>query len=349
MRNLTLATLIGCACLLMAPSAFGEANLDAFRSDCAEPRIPGNWKLQAAACLVVIEFAADDDERAHAYYEHGNALEELDLNGDAIESYDRAIELKPDFVDAIVNRGLTYRRIDEFDRARENYDLAVRIDPDHEIARINRSMIALMQDRHQDAIRDLDHVLSLNPDNAVAYNNRAQARVNLGHHEAALEDYGAALRLLPDNPHLLIGRATTYLAMDRIDDGLSDLHAALRVSPDSPSVHDHLADIHASDRYGQPDLEKAMNHAFTYAELRPDDVMGHYRVAVLATRQGDIDRAVAAHRKIIEDFFYYQPSYQDALVAKGFLDENHSNSWDEASHAALRACVEAGCILFSDD
>lgn len=342
----TLAVLLGST--LFAGVAFAEENLDAFRADCSEPRVERNWKLQSAACLILIQHARDNEELAYAHYECGNALEEMNDYHDAIEHYDQAIELKPDYVDAIVNRGLTYRRMDEIEKAIENYDLALRLDNDHLVARVNRSKIALDEERYEDAISDLDHVLSLNPDFVVAYNNRAQAHEGLGDFEKALADYGAAIRHWPDNAYLRINRAITNLNLNRVGEALSDLQSALKLNPKAALAHDHLSDIYRSDDYGVLDARRSLEHARDYAHLRPDDVQGIYRVAVIATRLGKTLEALAAHERIIEEFFIYRPSYQDALVAKGFLDAEHANSWDEASEFALKKCVLAGCIPFAD-
>ncbi|WP_417513823.1 tetratricopeptide repeat protein [Minwuia sp.] len=348
MRGIAIAGLVCIGSAFLAGTAVADANVAAFRADCAEPRIQGNWELQAAACLILIQHAADDDERAYAHYERGNALEELNENRDAIEHYNQAIEMKPDYVDAIVNRGLTYRRMDDIDKARENYDLAISLDPDHEPARVNRSKVAIMEERYADAIADLDHVLLRNPEFPVALNNRAQAHEQLGNFEKALADYGSAIRIWPENSYLRVNRAITYLDLDRVDDALSDLHAALKLDPDNASAHDHLSEIFGSEEYGIVDQEKSFQHAREYARLRSDDAQGHYRVALIATRLGDTAQAIAAHERIITDFFFYRPSYQEALVAKGFLDEDHENAWDDASRRALKQCVEAGCIPFDD-
>ena len=53
---------------------------------------------------------------------------ELDL---AIQNYNKALELKPDYTDAYNNRGLAYGRKGELDLAIQNYDKALELKPDY--------------------------------------------------------------------------------------------------------------------------------------------------------------------------------------------------------------------------
>src|ERR1700761_6743753 len=54
---------------------------------------------------------ACDGTRAEAYYKRGNAQKDLELLDEAIESYNRAVELKPDFAYAYCNRGFVQQRL----------------------------------------------------------------------------------------------------------------------------------------------------------------------------------------------------------------------------------------------
>ena len=48
---------------------------------------------------------------------------------EAIQAYDRAIEINPQYTDAWYNKGETLRRQDKYDEAIQAYDKAIKINP----------------------------------------------------------------------------------------------------------------------------------------------------------------------------------------------------------------------------
>jgi hypothetical protein len=63
----------------------------------------------------------------------------------AIVSYDRVIDIKPDFADAYANRGASYAALNRSSEALANFDLAIAIEPDHVGAHIGRAVVWLSQ------------------------------------------------------------------------------------------------------------------------------------------------------------------------------------------------------------
>ena len=53
--------------------------------------------------------------------------------------------------------------------------------------------------QHQRAIEDYDKVIELDPNNAEAYNNRGSSYHSLGQNERATEDFDKAIELDPNN------------------------------------------------------------------------------------------------------------------------------------------------------
>ena len=49
--------------------------------------------------------------------------------GASVASYDKAVALKPDYLDAWVGRGLSYQALRQFDAAEKDFTEAIRIHP----------------------------------------------------------------------------------------------------------------------------------------------------------------------------------------------------------------------------
>ena len=128
------------------------------------------------------DLAVDYFNRASGYLEAGLP----DNWQSAIRDYTKAIELgiptsgysgRNYLADTYNNRGLAYRRLDEWYR---------------DIRKNKKSVQNYMK-----AIQDYDNVIQLDPDNADVYYNRGVANRNLGQHQRAIQDYDQAIRLKP--------------------------------------------------------------------------------------------------------------------------------------------------------
>ena len=60
---------------------------------------------------------------------------------DAIDAYDKALELKPDSPDVLTDQGVMFRRLGWFDRAIENFSKAAEVDPTHATSIYNLGIV----------------------------------------------------------------------------------------------------------------------------------------------------------------------------------------------------------------
>ena len=82
----------------------------------------------------------------------GNALTELYFFDKALASYDKAIELKPDYADAYSNRGIALSNLKRYAEAVESYDKAIQLQSDFTFTNpyLNKSLILLL-------LQDFEH------------------------------------------------------------------------------------------------------------------------------------------------------------------------------------------------
>merc|ERR1719263_104795 len=60
---------------------------------------------------------------------------------DALQSFDKAIQLKPDYAMAFNNRGKVLAKINRFEDALQSYDKAIQLNPDDAMAFVNRGIV----------------------------------------------------------------------------------------------------------------------------------------------------------------------------------------------------------------
>ena len=93
------------------------------------------------------------------------------MNDNAITDFDKAIELKPDYVNAYNNRGTVYGIKGDYNRAIEDYDKAIEIQPDFAEPYCNRGEALLHLNEMEKAKADLITAKEMGADIVAAFRN----------------------------------------------------------------------------------------------------------------------------------------------------------------------------------
>ena len=133
---------------------------------------------------------------------HGNRgamLAALGRHGDAIESYRKALAIRPDFADAHCNLGSTLTQLQRYDEALASLDRALALRADYPDALYNRGNALKPLQRYEEALASYDRAIALQPNHADAHNNRGQVLRELERYDEALASYDRALALRPQH------------------------------------------------------------------------------------------------------------------------------------------------------
>jgi Tfp pilus assembly protein PilF len=164
-------------------------------------------------------------ERANAQFNHGHS--EL-----ALVSYNRAIELRPDYAEAYNNRGNALRGLGRYAAALANYDRAIALKPNFVEAHYNRGRTSRDLGRPEEAVLAYDRAIALKPDLTAAHVNRGNALRDLDRPEEALASYEAAIALNPNHARAHYGRGAVSWELGRPAEALSSYDRALALEPD---------------------------------------------------------------------------------------------------------------------
>ena len=116
------------------------------------------------------------------------------------------------------------------EKALNAYDTAIRLQPDYAEVYNNRGNINSRLDSHGAALDDYDEAIRLNPNFAEAYSNRGSTKFKLRRHAVALADLNAAIRLQPNFMNAYVNRGVAQLGLDNIDEAKSDFQIALELA-----------------------------------------------------------------------------------------------------------------------
>jgi tetratricopeptide (TPR) repeat protein len=135
---------------------------------------------------------------AEAYYNLGSALAAQGKLPEATKNYERALELKPDYAEVYNNLGVVLARQGELPRAIQDYERATQLKPDYAEAYYNLGLSHSEQGKLPEAIGDYEQAIKLKPDYAEAYNNLGVVLAHQGELPRAIQDFERALQLKPN-------------------------------------------------------------------------------------------------------------------------------------------------------
>ena len=142
----------------------------------------------------------------------------LGRDAEALPFYDRALELKPDYADAIEARARLKQRAGLFDEAIAAYDALFPFKPAAALSA--KAAILLDLGREQEALEAYRALTSANPCDATAWYNCGAILAARGEQAAAYEYFHRALACDPGYGKALYGAATALQKLDWPDEAL---------------------------------------------------------------------------------------------------------------------------------
>ena len=179
--------------------------------------------LLGAVCLLgSIEFAFPIVRPAYYWYRGNKAL--LEEPQVAVDTFTKAIDLKPESTAAWFGRGNALYRLERYGEAIEAYAEAARLEP-MDWKNWKRQGDALFQlERFDEALSMYDRALKLEKNNAELYNRRGKTLYELQDYESALVMQEEALEIDRLNPVFLSDRAKNLVEIGRYYEALSVLN-----------------------------------------------------------------------------------------------------------------------------
>jgi tetratricopeptide (TPR) repeat protein len=132
----------------------------------------------------------ENDKRLAVYYSNpGTFQRRQDKKAEALESYNKAISIRPDLIFGYTNRATLKSQLGDNDGALEDYEKVLQLDPKNEKALVNRAYLYEKKlDRRDLAIKDLELLIKHDPDNYKAKSNLANIKKRQGKYDEALSD-----------------------------------------------------------------------------------------------------------------------------------------------------------------
>ena len=267
----------------------------------------GNFREAIDSFDKALQIKPDDHE---AWYGRGNALVNLGRYEEAIDSYDKALQIKPDYHEAWCNRGNALDDLGRYEEAIDSCDKAVQIKPDFHQAWFNRGNALVNLGRYEEAIDSYDKAVQIKPDYHEAWYNRGIALGNLGRYEESIDSYDKAIQIKPDKHEAWYGRGSALRKLGRYEDAIDSYDKALQIKPDYHEAWNNRG--FALDDLGR--YEEAIDSYDKALQIKPDYHEAWNNRGVALYTLGRYEEAIDSYDKAIQ----IKPDYHEAWYNRGF-------------------------------
>jgi tetratricopeptide (TPR) repeat protein len=266
---------------------------------------------------------------ATAWNGKGNALYIQNKFDEAIQAYDKAIEINPQYADAWIGKGNVLYGMGKNDEAIQAYDKAIEINPQYATAWNGKGNALYIQYKFDETIQAYDKAIEINPQYADAWIGKGNALSNQGKNEEAIKAFDEAIRLDPNLEYVWRNKGLTLDDQGRYDDAIKAYDEAIKLDPNDDAAWNRKGDaLRNQGKYDE--AIKAYDKAI---ELNPQYAADAWNSKGRALReQGKNDEAIQAFNKAIE----LDPQFIEAWNNKG-IALDHQGKNDEAIQAFNKA------------
>lgn len=167
---------------------------------------------------------------ALAYYQRGRSKEALGLITDAMEDYDKMLEFNARSLLSIVTycrKGDLLLGLGKKDEALAHYNKAIDIKPDYVLSYYYRAK-ALDDD---EAIIEYDKIVAMDPKPSIAYSHRARVKKRQGRYEEAMSDYNESIKADLKNAVAYYHRGKLHKLLNKPEKAATDYAKAIELDP----------------------------------------------------------------------------------------------------------------------
>jgi tetratricopeptide (TPR) repeat protein len=191
---------------------------------------------------------------------------------EAVEAAHEALKLRPKYPLALTNLGVAWARRGNLDEAIIEFRRALELQPDFILALDNLGSALAEKGQSDEAIHLFHQALQLKPDSASTLNNLGVALSDKGQHDEAIVYLEKALRLEPESPGILDSFGLILCRKGRIGEGIKYFRKALKIDPQYVAAHQHLEQFSNVGDGGNP----YMKYAKLVAILLAGAILGLY-------------------------------------------------------------------------
>ncbi|MBT6522923.1 MAG: tetratricopeptide repeat protein [Methylococcales bacterium] len=222
----------------------------------------------------------------------------------AINSYQYALKIKPDYADVHNNLGFTLQDLGQFDAAVQCYQQTITINPNFAEAHNNLGTAYNELGQFKTAVNCFENALTIRPNYAEAHSNLGNALQNLGRLARATISYKNAININPNFAEAHNNLGNVLQERGQLKAAVKSYRQALKIKPDFAQAHFNLGNTLKN----LCQLDVTIESYEQALKFKPDYTDAHYNLGNTLKEVGKLDAAVESYTQTLQ----LNPEYADA-------------------------------------
>lgn len=281
------------------------------------------------------------------FFRRGTVYFALGKARNALTDFSKAIELKPDFTAARVQRGNVYMKMGDYPNAELDYYEVLRWEPANEEVHYAYSRIEPAREQWDTIRQMMDHgdyhnsihlitqMLELSPWSSMFRETRADCYIQVGDYLGAVSDYRSVNRLSQDSTAGFFRLSKLLYSLGHTVDALKEIRECLKLDPEHADCFPFYKKIKKVDK-ALTDAQQAMD------ERQYDECVRHAKKAL--TTEKEVAMVIFSAKHLLCQCHSKDEQYTEALEACKEALELHK----DPSVLCDRAEAYLGAEMFDD-
>lgn len=243
-------------------------------------------------------------------HKRGNTLYNLNRFKEALETYDRAITLRPDYAEVWQEKAKTLYELKKYRESQLAYDKAIELQPEYLEAWTGRGYALDKLQQSQGAIASFENALKIQPDYPAAWQGRGDALLNSQRYEEAIASYEKAVKFQPNLYQAWYNQGQAHQSLKQYEQAVESYKKALEIKSDNSEAWNNLGNVFLELNKNQEafeSYEKAVR-------FQPTLYQAWYSKGIALLKMRRHEEAVAAYEKAVK----LKPDYYQAWYNLGW-------------------------------
>ena len=192
---------------------------------------------------LVLPLQKDNPNEPNLFNITGACYSEIGSINLAIDNFQRAVNLKPDYAEAHYNLGVVLQKNGEDEEAYKSYEKAIAIKHAYPQAHNNIGMINLKKRNLNEAVKSFEWAVAYNPNYVEAHNNLGATFQELMQFQKAMYQYEKALSINPKFAQALNNLGASLEIFGQREKAFENYNKAIQENPRYYEAHRNLSAI----------------------------------------------------------------------------------------------------------
>lgn len=172
-----------------------------------------------------------DPKYKHAWYNKGISSYILEQYEEAIESFEKALDIDSNDKEAWFYRGISLFKIEEYEIAINSFDKTLEIDSNDKQAWFYKGISLNTVEKYQEAVKSFDRVIEINPNDKDAWNKKAVSLYNLKHYKKSIECCDKVLNIDLSDKQAWYNKGISLINLEIYESAITCFKKLIKIDP----------------------------------------------------------------------------------------------------------------------